>query len=161
MPEPGHGKVTFRYAGLPTEYGELPGFCLGFPDKVEALEFSRRLHENLLSKQMRRPLRVFFEDEITNDNRFIMEISEPGEATVYRIDIEGIERSLVDKLKQGIAAAGYYFILAGYREGEEFELLPPREFHVFQKDVYINGVWIAGVNKAGVDWLVVFGNKFQ
>lgn len=146
-------EVLFRHVGIRTEAGEISGICLGYPNEESARAVFALFHEYITSQADEKSMRVEFSKEVIGTYSLMIDV-----VTLQRtceIRISGIDSSYIEKIKESLTKFTYYVILVGYEEHGEFHLLPCSEFHIFKRDVVIDGEVILGTTECDVNWLSV------
>jgi len=142
--------VLFRYVGIKTEKGEIPGICLGYPDEQSARAAFGLFHEYITSPSGAKSMQVEFSREVIGTYSLIINVVTPKHS--FDTKISGIGSSYIEKIKESLNNFTYYVILAGYEESGEFYLLPSNEFHIFKRDIVIDREVILGTTECDVDW---------
>lgn len=136
-----HSEVTFRYIGRPTDTGEVPGICFQFQSEVKAKELFRRIHRHLTTAGPKAPIRI--EIERPNGAGSLRFLVQQDDGT-FLLRVGGVEPDLLTLVERNFRAAGFYFVVAGYLQESEFILLDPKEYHLFKRDLYIDGEFVVG-----------------
>ena len=147
--------VQFRYVAIQADQVQVPGLCLSYLSKKEAEKAFSLFHEYIISRSGSKSLSVRFKTIGSGECTLTICVITPER--VFDVLIEHVETSLVKKIEDDLKSVSYYVILAGYEDKDEFRLLPPKDFHLFKKDVVIDGKCVLGKNEVKVDWLRLFG----
>jgi hypothetical protein len=142
--------TCFRYASIPQPDGEIAAIILECESKMAAISLFTRLHGYLVAPSGHKRAEIHFS---TNNNvlgsmYLKIEFEDQELVTV----ITGLEWAYVERLQESLEKFAYFLILAGYSEGGEFCILPPKDYHFYKGDVLINNKHIHGKNIEVVDW---------
>lgn len=143
--------ASFRHVGLRTEEGEISGICLSYPDEESARAAFAVFHEYIKSPSGKKSMRVEFSRESVE--LYSLQVVLVMPERTFETKISGIDSSYVDRIKESLTKFTYYAILAGYEEHGEFYLLPIDEFHMFKREIVIDGEIVLGTTDCDVDWL--------
>lgn len=146
--------VSFRYAGIVIGDEEIPGICLCYATEHQAREVYAVLHEYITASG-NKSMRVSFSGEAAGTYSMKIDVLAPRAS--YNAEISGIESCHVQRIRELLGQVTYYVVLAGYEEGGEYHLLPCDEFHLFKRDVVIDGEVTMGKPGTGIDWMSIFG----
>lgn len=148
--------VSFRYIGIKTEKGEVPAICLCYPDEQSASNVVKIFHEYISSPSGEKFLNV----DILKDSsgNYSLSIILSMRNNVLETNILGIEPTHVKKIKQLLNLVTYYVLLIGYNKNGNFHVFPINEFHIFKRDIIIDGENIAGFAPCDIDWSSITGN---
>jgi hypothetical protein len=147
-------RVSFRYVGVKTERGEIPGICLSYPDEETAKAVFSVLREYLTSPADYKRMDVVLSRQAAGTYSLGLNV-DTGKRS-YAASIVGIDSSHVEKIKELLSHSTYYLIVAGYQRRGHFCLLPMKEFHLFKRDIVIDGETLLGSTACDIDWLSVF-----
>lgn len=142
--------VSFRYIGIKTEKGEIPAICLSYLDEESAKAAFALFHKYIKSPSGAKSMRVEFFREAMGLYSLIIDVATQGH--LLNTKIAGIDSSYIKKIKESLDKFTYYVILAGYEESGTFHLLPCDEYHLFKRDIVIDGEVILGTTDCDVDW---------
>jgi len=146
--------VRFRYVGIKINKLEIPGICLTYSDRPTAKRMFKVIQRYITSPAERRSMSVVFSTD--RQGRFVLEIGVMFAGTSLNTSVSGIDPALVKQLVAALRHVTYYVILAGYEVDGNFELLPPKAFHLFRSSLVVDGALIEGVPNTAVDWDRIF-----
>lgn len=147
--------VQFRYVSIPYGEYEIPAICLCYPTLEMAVKAYEFIHNYSVAKSANKSMTVEFAKGKGDYYTFFMKIvtSEGSSSTA----IGGIEPEHVNRIRKALGKVAYYLILAGYQQEGTFELLSPKEYHMFKKNILIDGEEIMGNPELDVDWMQLLG----
>lgn len=149
-----HLEVEFRYVGVPADNCEIPGICFCYPDRTGALELYKNIHDYLMAQTGEKSMKVEFVKTSKDSYTLNMNLSLPDKSV--QTSISSIDAAHIYKIREGLKRVAYYIIFAGYLEDDNFELLEPSEYHMFKRDIVIDGNMIIGTAKCDIDWNSIF-----
>lgn len=150
MPERASADVTFRHIEIVTDKASVPAICLCYPREVPARRVGEMVQEYMTAPSGSRQLRVEFTQRPDLTYGLTVSIQTSGRGGV--IEIDGIDAEFVRQIRSALSDVAYYVILLGYDSNDGFQLLNPREFNLFKKDLVIDGETVIGVPQREVDW---------
>ena len=142
--------IQIRYTGIHLDNQEIPGICLCFNTRSEAEEHYAFFHKYITSPGGKKIMNIRF--QVEPDSNYRMELETYLDGDSLDVLIRGIDEEVPDKIKVGLEYSTYYAVLAGYGNSEEFQMLPPSEYHLFKRDIFVNGENILGVVPSSIDF---------
>jgi len=149
-----HRDVAFRHVEFRTEKGAISGFCLSYPTKEAAIEAGAILRRYITSKGVEKNSHVECRRQPSGGYSVAVVVS-VGDQT-FKVEIDEVDSQYIHQLNSSLSRFTYYPILIGYMEGESFKLLRPRDFHLFKRDLVVDGRIVLGKTGSKIDWDALF-----
>ncbi len=154
MKEIFNSDVQFRYIGIKENEYEIPGICFCYANKKSAKEFFTMIYDYMTLKSGEKQFNI--ELRLQDDNCYTLEMIIETPEKILKTIISDIIPSDIEKIPKNLRSVSYYVILAGYDKAGEFTLLPTDKYHLFKKELLIDGKKVEGASNCSIDWDKVF-----
>lgn len=141
--------VRFTLLGVDSEVGPICGFAFCHKNEKDAKQFYSYIHHYVTAKGGFKRLDVLFSSMPLSKKFVKLDFHMTTSEKTLKTIVSNISRDDLNNLLKSLEKYKYYFILAGYTDdNDQFEALPPAQYHIFKSDLYFDDAHIFG-NKNG------------
>jgi hypothetical protein len=151
--------LQFRHVAIETSYGQVYGICLAFSTREAAEEAFAVFHRYITAPSGIKSVCVAFTSDEPESFEVTVDVVMPG--LVWNARIEGVNAAYVHLLRNSLDVFAYYVLLAGYEAEDGFRLLSPADYHMFKRDVVIDGETVYGQSRNPLPWTTLFKGSSQ